>query len=289
MKKITITGVPEHFNFPWLQVVERQPFLSKGIQLEWIDEPKGSGAMNKSLREGKTDLAIVLTESFIKDKIEGNPALIIGYHVESPLIWGIHGSVKSEVNDISELGHGEFVISRYGSGSHLMGFLLAKREGWNLEMLDFEVVGDLEGAKEALQDEIHKLFLWEKFTTKPFVDRGIFKRLGEIPTPWPCFVLVANPNILDTNDEIIRDLRDMVYQESKDLLKKTDYPSLLSEKYKIKKGDIEAWLGQTKWAQDGRISKISLTETMEILKDLNLIAETLSPEELVFKPLVALY
>lgn len=225
MKKLTITGVPEHFNFPWIKVVERQPLLAKGLLLEWIDEPKGSGAMNKSLREGTTDLAIVLTESFIKDKIEGNQALIIGYHVESPLMWGIHGAVKSEVNDISEIGHGEFVISRYGSGSHLMGFLLAKREGWNLEMLDFEVVGDLDGAREALQDKINKLFLWEKYTTKPFVDRGIFKRLGEIPTPWPCFVLVANPNILDTHAEIIRDLRDMVYRESKDLLKKPGYPS----------------------------------------------------------------
>ena len=58
MKKLTITGVPEHFNYPWLQVIEKQPFLTKGIQLEWIDEPKGSGAMNKSLREGTTDLAI---------------------------------------------------------------------------------------------------------------------------------------------------------------------------------------------------------------------------------------
>ena len=289
MKKLTITGVPEHFNYPWLQVIERQPFLTKGIQLEWIDEPKGSGAMNKSLREGTTDLAIVLTESFIKDKIEGNPALIIGYHVESPLIWGIHGSVKSEVNDISELGHGEFVISRFGSGSHLMAFLLAKREGWDLTSHDFEVVGDLDGAKEALQDEIHKLFLWEKFTTKPFVDLGIFKRIGEIPTPWPCFVLVANPYVLDTDAKIIGDLRDMVYQESKDLLKRTDYPSLLSEKYKIKKEDIEAWLDQTTWAQNNRISKTSLQKTMEILEDLNLVATTVKHEELVFKPLVALY
>ena len=289
MKKITITGVPEHFNFPWLQVVAKQPFLAKGIHLEWIDEPKGSGAMNKSLREGTTDMAIVLTESFIKDKIEGNPALIIGYHVESPLVWGIHSSVKSEIKDISELNHGQFVISRYGSGSHLMGFLLAKREGWDLEKLDFEVVGDLDGAKEALQDETPKLFLWEKFTTKPLVDLGIFNRIGEIPTPWPCFVMVANPEILEEHLGIIGILRDMVYQESTTLLKKSDYPLLLSEKYKIKREDIELWLTQTTWAKNSRISKISLQETMDILKDLNLIEKTMEPEDLVVKPLVVLY
>ena len=139
MKKITVTGVPEHFNFPWLQVVEKQPFLDEGIQLVWKNEPKGSGAMNKSLRDGETDIAIVLTESFIKDKTEGNPALMIGFHIESPLIWGIHGSARSEIDDISQLGHGDFVISRYGSGSHLMAFLLAKREGWNLDNIDFDI------------------------------------------------------------------------------------------------------------------------------------------------------
>jgi hypothetical protein len=288
MKKITVTGVPEHFNFPWLQVIEKQPFLDEGIQLVWHNEPKGSGAMNKSLRGGETDIAIVLTESFIKDKIEGNPSLMIGFHVESPLIWGIHGSVKSEIEDISQLGHGDFVISRYGSGSHLMAFLLAKRESWNLDKIDFEVVGDLEGAKEALQDEIHKLFLWEKYTTKPLVDSGIFKRIGEIPTPWPCFVIVASPTILEQHAGIIGKLRDMVYQESIENIQKTDFPSLLSEKHKINLEDIKAWLLQTRWANDERISKKVLEECMEILEDLALIQKKIAVEDLIFKPLVVL-
>lgn len=289
MKKITVTGVPEHFNFPWLQVVEKQPFLDEGIQLVWKNEPKGSGAMNKSLRDGETDIAIVLTESFIKDKIEGNPALMIGFHIESPLIWGIHGSARSEIDDISQLGHGDFVISRYGSGSHLMAFLLAKREGWNLDNIDFEVVGDLEGAQEALQDEIHKLFLWEKYTTKPLVDRGIFKRIGEIPTPWPCFVIVANPTVLKQHAAIIGKLRDLVYLQSIENLQKTEFPLLLSEKYKIKLEDIKAWLQQTSWAKDERISKKVLEESMEILKDLGLIQKKIKAEDLIFKSLAALY
>jgi ABC-type nitrate/sulfonate/bicarbonate transport system substrate-binding protein len=288
MKKITITGVPEHFNYPWKQVVQRQPFLEKGIQLEWIDEPRGSGAMNISLREGGTDLAVVLTESFIRDKSEGNPALIVGFHVDSPLIWGIHGSGKSEIKDISELGHGDFVISRFGSGSHLMAFILAKREGWELNNLNFEVVGDLDGAKEALQDEIHKLFLWEKFTTKPLVDQGAFTRIGEIPTPWPCFIIAANPKVLMEHQAIVENLRDLVYQESINLSKRSDYASILSQAYHLNEEDIKSWLKQTKWAENNRIPLHSLQNTIDILKELGLIEKPISPEELVFRPLVEL-
>ncbi len=131
MDKIRIIGVPEHFNYPWLKIIEEQPFKTYGTLLEWTDEPKGSGAMNKALREGKADVAVILTESFIKDRIEGNPGKIIGYHVQSPLIWGIH--LSSQFADISldELSDVPFAISRYGSGSHLMAFLLAQKMGWD--------------------------------------------------------------------------------------------------------------------------------------------------------------
>jgi len=94
MDTIKIAGVPEHFNFPWTETVKEQPFKEEGILLEWTDEPRGSGAMNQSLRDGQADMAVVLTESFIKDKVAGNPGKIIGYHIQSHLIWGIHVSSK---------------------------------------------------------------------------------------------------------------------------------------------------------------------------------------------------
>src|SRR5690606_13499939 len=141
MDKIRIIGVPEHFNFPWLKVVEAQPFKAQNVLLEWIDEPKGSGAMNKALREGAADLAVVLTESFIKDRIEGNPAQIIGYHVQSPLVWGIHISSQHADRKLEDLSDVPFAISRYGSGSHQMVFLLAQHWGWYTSRLTFGLVG----------------------------------------------------------------------------------------------------------------------------------------------------
>lgn len=288
MEKIRITGVPEHFNYPWIKVIESQPFLQEGIELEWINEPKGSGAMNKALRSGETDLAIVLTESFIKDKIEGNPGLIIGLHVASPLIWGIHIPGNSSVDSVHQLKNHHFIISRYGSGSHLMAFVLAKRENWSPENLKFEVVGDLQGAKTALSGVEPKIFLWEKYTTKPLVDSGVFKRIGEVPTPWPCFSIVAHPLALDKHHRTIQELRNLVYDMSAELSIKDDYAKQLSKYYKIQEEDIKAWLNQTQWSKDNNISFKMLEKTMRVLLELGLIDQLFNPEDLLFRPMLSL-
>ncbi len=281
MKKIRIIGVPEHFNFPWIKTVEKQPLKENGFLLEWTDESKGSGAMNKALREGDVDIAILLTESFIKDKLEGNPGKIIGYHVLSPLTWSIHVPAKARVNSVEELNNAPFLISRYGSGSHLMTFLLAQQNNWNLKDLNFEVVGNMDGAKESFQDQQAKAFLWEKFTTKPLVDQGIFKRVGEIPTPWPCFVMVAHKNILEKYPEEIKVLQNHLYANSKDLSQNPSLSSLISNAYSIQEMDIKAWLNQTEWATNSQMGKTTLEKTMEILFELDLISSKIDVTELI--------
>lgn len=288
MEKLIITGVPEHFNFPWVKVVATQPFLNQGIELVWHNEPKGSGAMNKALREKTTDLAIVLTESFIKDKIEGNPGLMVGMHVRSPLIWGIHAPGTSQASEIANFAEAPFLVSRMGSGSHLMAFILAKREGWGIDRLKFEIIGDLNGAIESMKDGKAKLFLWEKFTTKPLVDRGIFKRVGEIPTPWPCFAIVAHENSIRKFGEIIAELRDLVYQKAIDLRKEKTLAEQISAVYGIQTDDVKTWLAQTEWAADNQIRKADIENTQQILLELGLVDKKIDAEKFIAPSLAAL-
>jgi ABC-type nitrate/sulfonate/bicarbonate transport system substrate-binding protein len=289
MDKLRIVGVPEHFNFPWTEVVKSQPFLDEGILLEWKNEPKGSGAMNKDLREGNVDIAIVLTESFIKDKAEGNPGRIIGWHVKSPLIWGIHLSSKSVENTLEEVKNSPFLISRFGSGSHLMAFLLAEREGWERDSLEFEVIGDLEGAKLSYEKTDPKIFLWEKFTTKPLVEKGLFKRIGEIPTPWPCFVIVASEKILEEKLQLVKKLRDLVYLKSEEIMKVEAFLETISQKYGIELEDIKAWRKQTAWCTNDKINAELLVNTTNLLYQLGLLSNReLTPKQLVEERLVSL-
>lgn len=287
MQQIIITGVPEHFNFPWLKVVKEQPFLSEGIELVWKNEPKGSGAMNKAIREGSTDLALILTESFIKDSVEGNQGKIIGWYVQSPLVWGIHTSAKLNYDSVSDFQIPSFLISRYGSGSHLMAFILAQREGWDINTLKFVEIGDLEGAKKAFDKAEPNMFLWEKFTTKPLVDAGLFKRVGEIPTPWPCFVLVASNAALENSKSTISKLRDLVYQKAQSIFQDENSPKMLSEFYGIQRQDIVTWLGHTRWAENNIIKEEDLKKVVDILLDLKIISkENIKPVDFVEADLV---
>ncbi len=279
MKTLRITGVPEHFNLPWKIVVASQPFAAKGIQLSWTDESRGSGQMNKSLRKDETDLAIVLTESFLKDFEEGNPSRIIGFHVKSPLNWGIHIHGKSPVEDLDQIENPQFLISRMGSGSHLMAYVLAQREGWDPENLEFTIVGDLEGALEAMNLETPEMFLWEKYTTKPWVDSGKFKRIGEVPSPWPCFVMVASENAISAFGALIFELRDLVYHTSKKLQMNPQTSMVIQKGYGLELEDVKAWLSQTTWETEPVISKIELEEAMEKMKEFGIIKAKLRLED----------
>jgi hypothetical protein len=47
--------------------------------------------------------------------------------------------------------------------------------------------------------------MWERFMTKPLVDKGIFRRIG-IVLPWPCFVIAVRDEILEKYPEAIKDI-----------------------------------------------------------------------------------
>ncbi|MGY6522911.1 MAG: ABC transporter substrate-binding protein [Mongoliitalea sp.] len=281
MKQIRITGVPEHFNILWKKLVQTQPFLEQGYELLWLDEPKGSGAMNLALRENQTDIAIVLTESFVRDKIDGNPALITDWYVSSPLTWGIHVPVNSAYAKISDYKNPPIAISRYGSGSHLMAYLLAKREQWDLNKLKFEVLHDLKGAIANAQHGGQHIFLWEKFTTNPYVEQGIFKRIGEIPTPWPCFVTVANEDFLNEHQYLMHQIQQAIKNSAQELKKDALTISEISKAYNLSVADVESWIQQTSWAVNNEIQSSELANVMEVLRSLGLISHELPVSSLV--------
>lgn len=277
MKSVKIIGVPEHFNLPWHLAIEEGAFAQRGIDLQWEDIPEGTGKMCQLLQNGETDLAIILTEGIIKSITEGNPSRIIQEYITTPLLWGIHVGAKSSYQLLSELEHTKVAVSRFGSGSHLMAYVNAENNGWHPNELMFEVINNLDGAKEALNNGTADYFMWEHFTTKPIVDAGIFRRLGDCPTPWPCFMLVGTNRFIAEEPNIINHILEVINIYSSEFKSIPSIDRTLANRYGQQLPDIQEWMQLTEWSQS-QLSPLTLRKIQLTLLDLNLITKELPLE-----------
>lgn len=272
MKRFKIGGVPEHFNLPWRLAIEEGKFKAAGIELHWSDMTGGTGQMIKGLQAGSLDIAVLLTEGITRAILKGLDAKIISVYVQSPLCWGIHVPVDQSIKALKDLDGATFAISREGSGSHLMSYVLAQREGWESSSLSFDVVGDVYGGLWALSNGEADGFLWEKYTTQPFVDQAKCKRIGEVYTPWPCFVIAVRNEVLQSDEALLNVILSIVQERAAQLKQAADSPEVLAWRYALKKDEVAAWLSQTEWSNSPNMDTAQLKNTVDTLLELNLIS-----------------
>ena len=282
-RKIQIVGVPEHFNLPWHLALDEGAFDMRGINLEWTDVPEGTGKMAELLSSGKADLAIILTEGLVKAVSEGLQAVIAQEYIATPLLWGIHVHAQSPYTSQAELAYKKAAISRYGSGSHLMAFIHGKNMAWPEEALLFEVINTLEGAVEALSDRRADYFMWEKFTTQPLVDQGVFRRVGVCPTPWPCFVVAASAKFAREEPGVLSDLLETINGYTSEFKQIPSIDRTLANQYGQTLTDIREWLSITRWSQS-QLSSETLVSVIDTLNDLNLLTNSVSADKVLWNP-----
>ena len=274
MKTLKVGGVPEHFNLPWHLCIENDEFKNQDINVIWKDFPDGTGAMTRALRNGEIDVAVLLTEGAVKDIISGNEARIVQSYIASSLIWGIHVDAGSDYQSIEDLAGKKVAISRVGSGSQLMAYVNAQNQAWDPSKLEFEIVGDINGAVKALKEGRADYFMWEHFTTKPLVDNGTFRRVVDCPTPWPCFVIAVKNEILKIDYADVRKMIDIVNQKSSEILNIPGIDKVFAERYGQKIEDIRKWMEITSWSQQ-QITETDLEEVQQQLLRLDLISNTI--------------
>ena len=283
MKQINIGGVPEHFNLAWYLTLKEGAYKDKNINLRWKDYFGGTGAMNTALREGKIDMAVILTEGIIKDIIDGNPSKIVQIFVKSPLIWGIHVANDSKFNSVDDLRGTKAAISRYGSGSHLMAYINAQNHNWNTEKdLNFKVIKNLNGAIEGLTQGDADYFMWEKFTTKPIVDNGVFRHIDNCPTPWPCFVIAVREDFLKTNLDEVKTILNIINRATSSFKNIPNIDKTIAERYDQKLEDVQEWLTLTEWSQQV-IEENTINTIQDKLFSLDIIKKKVPYHKLVTK------
>ena len=119
--------------------------------------------------------------------------------------WAIStGAKRPEIDSIPSLQGRKIGVSRIGSGSYVMGYVLANQQGWlaagpedaKQPYSDFVVLNNFEKLRAAVNDGAADFFMWEHFTSKRYYDSGEIRRVGEIYTPWPSWQIVASTSLL---------------------------------------------------------------------------------------------
>jgi len=283
MKKVNVGGVPEHFNLAWYLTLKNGEYKEENINLRWHDYYGGTGDMCKALRNGDIDIAVILTEGIIKDIIDGNPSKIVQTYVQTPLIWGVHVADHSNYKTVEDLKGTKAAISRYGSGSHLMAYINAENNNWTLEKdLDFEVIKNLDGAVEGLTEGTADYFLWEKFTTKPLVDNGTFRRIDNCPSPWPCFVIAVREDFIKSNKKDLKTILDIINNTTSDFKNIPSIDKTIANRYEQQLEDVQEWLNITEWSQE-IIDKETVMNVQKELFALNIIPEIVDYNKLTHK------
>jgi len=280
---IRIGGVPEHFNLPIHQIEENGTLAKHGISMEWTDFYGGTGEMTKALRADEIDICILLTEGIITDIIKGNPSKIISEYVITPLTWGIHTGLENQLQKKDFIFDKKHAISRFGSGSHLISIVNANSKNQQISEDQFTVINDINGAIKSLNTLETDVFYWEKYTTKPYVDAGLIRRIDEYLTPWPCFVIAATDKVLEKHPKQIDLLLDLI-QESCQLFMNDDavIPAV-AKRYDQQLPDVERWYHSTEWATNSWVSDKMLKSVIYHLRSANIIDQEEHIPELIWK------
>lgn len=282
-RKIRIGGVPEHFNLPIQLAIEKGLFLNQQIEVEWIDFPGGTGYMTQALRDNECDLCILLTEGIVTDILNGNPSKIVSGYVKTSLIWGIHTQANNPLNDDNQIFDKKFAISRLGSGSHLMPIVNALHRDQSIDNSQFVSIKNIEGAIDSLGKNETEIFYWEKFTTKPYLESGKMKRIGEFISPWPCFVIAATNEVIDTDPQLVSSILKIIQKSSADFMKSEDALDLVKERFNIKTKDAERWYHSTEWATDGWVSNKMLEGVLYTLKEAKIVSKESTLSNVIWK------
>jgi ABC-type nitrate/sulfonate/bicarbonate transport system substrate-binding protein len=242
-----VGGVPEHFNLPWHLAAERSRFAEAGLSITWVDQPEGTGQMVASLEDGSVEAIVALTEGVVAATARGLDARVVGCYTDSPLQWGVHVAAGSPIEEISALAGRPVAVSRPGSGSHLMAAVLAAQQGWPWDPDLIVPVGGIDALRAALADGSAAWFLWDRFMTSPFVDRGELRRLGVVPTPWPAFVVATLRTMDATRLEDLRRGLAIAVREGRTLIDDPDGPARVAERYGLGADQARQWHAATRF------------------------------------------
>ncbi|KAG8529767.1 uncharacterized protein KY384_005248 [Bacidia gigantensis] len=299
---LRIGYVPEHFSTPLY-------FAKTKHNAPWtlIPFPSGTGHMIEALKSQSIDIGIGLTEGWIaglaRNPTQPPPYALVGTYVENPLRWAISTGGKRE-DFATQSDPGEWMkelkgkrmgVSRVGSGSYVMGFVVGDKMGWLEEGEEpFEVVvletfeklregvSGMSGANDSGGGGAKAdFFMWEHFTSKRYFDSGEIRKIGEVVTPWPSWHVVARPEVVDK--DVLEEFFTLLDQGVKFFQKNHgEAVEYISTELDYSKEDAEEWLMGVQFAKEVKgVRQSVVNQTIEVLKKAGVVGKDVDGEGMI--------
>ena len=138
--------------------------------------------------------------------------------------------------------------------------------------MEFNVVGDIYGGLWALENREAEVFLWEKYTTQPYVDQKKCRRVGEVLTPWPAFVIAARDELITDHPEELNKVIEVIQQRAEIVKNSDTTPEVISWRYNLDLYQVKNWLSQTNWNNQRKDMKQTIEKVVSYLTKLNLVS-----------------
>ncbi|KAI9007079.1 hypothetical protein BC832DRAFT_427760 [Gaertneriomyces semiglobifer] len=290
LTKLRLGCVPEHFSSPLYQAVAKGLFEEEGLEVEIVSCPGGTGEMVSMLKSEDLDVAIALTEGLVASLANNDDSnfRIVGTYVTSPLTWSIatsttgpHAATPRESpgpEAWTGLKGAKIGISRYGSGSHIIPYVMADKMGWldgseeGKAPFDFVVLKNITGLVQGVTDGTIDAFLWERVMTKPHYDSGELHHLSNITPPWPAFSFAATTKTL-ANPASLKALHKVTSVAAKAFTQNhTDSIAYVQERFKLPEDDVKTWFSSVRYPQDTSVvSRKVVDECVSVLKKAGVI------------------
>ncbi|KAF2705797.1 ABC-type nitrate/sulfonate/bicarbonate transport system periplasmic component-like protein [Pleomassaria siparia CBS 279.74] len=304
---LRIGFVPEHFSTP-LEFAKKH----YGLSAKLLPYPAGTGHMVTALQSGDIDIGVGLTEGWIAALGKAQAAQkdagfrVVGTYVETPLCWAIStGAQRDDINNISDLKGKTVGVSRIGSGSYVMSYVLADQQGWldtttKVETpppFPIEPLETFARLRDGVNDKTADFFMWEHFTSKRYYDNGSIKRVGEIYTPWSSWKIVAANTLINptsrasgpnaaSSPALKEELQDALQKINKGVRhfeeNKEEAVTYISTKLDYSDEDAREWLKTVRFAHDVRgVDRSIVSKTVGILQKAGVLGEAVDEKAMI--------
>lgn len=267
MTTLRVAYVPEHFSTPLFFAINHGLF--DGIKIELTPVIEGTGRLIALLNSDSVDIAIGLTEAFVADIAKGRQEekyKIVDTYVKSPLCWAISTGIdRKDIQSADDLKGKKIGVSRIGSGSYVMSFVLAHQRNFPQPFYsEFPILSNFKNLRDSVNlkfkegDDLSNsdAFMWEHFTSKKYYDNKEIKRIGEIYTPWPSWVITATNKTLENPDVIKKFISGLNKGIAHFEKNKEEAVEFISENLDYSKEDAREWLKTVKFNEEVGVAPI---------------------------------